>query len=98
MSEAAEEQAAVSPQEGLEIPEGGGAAVGVLEPAPALAVSPVSEEPAGDTKKKSKASMGAEGAALGAAGCGRLKLAALEEEPEAQWDALPSKGAWRGKS
>ncbi|XP_060091551.1 ubiquitin-like protein ATG12 [Heteronotia binoei] len=52
MSEVTEEQASVSPQERGEIPEGGGAAVGVLEPAPALAVSPVSEEPAGDAKKK----------------------------------------------
>ncbi|XP_015271786.1 PREDICTED: ubiquitin-like protein ATG12 [Gekko japonicus] len=52
MSDVTEEQVSVSPQEGVEISEGGGAAVGVLEPAPALAVSPVSEEPAGDTKKK----------------------------------------------
>ncbi|XP_053146695.1 ubiquitin-like protein ATG12 [Hemicordylus capensis] len=51
----------LSPQDGgrgeggEEAAEGGGtagAAVGVLEPAPASAVSPVTEEPAGDTRKK----------------------------------------------
>ncbi|XP_054842796.1 ubiquitin-like protein ATG12 [Eublepharis macularius] len=52
MSEGSEDPASLSPQEGADIPEGGGAAVGVLEPAPAVAVSPVAEEPAGDAKKK----------------------------------------------
>ncbi|XP_048360014.1 ubiquitin-like protein ATG12 isoform X2 [Sphaerodactylus townsendi] len=52
MSEITEEQESLSPQDGGEIPEGGGTTVGVLEPVPALAVPPVAEEPAGDTKKK----------------------------------------------
>lgn len=65
MLEVTEEQAPVSPQEGVEIPEGGGATVGVLEPAPTLAVSPVSEESAGDTKKKSKVAVAEKGAIFG---------------------------------
>ncbi|KAF7250343.1 Ubiquitin-like protein ATG12 [Varanus komodoensis] len=64
MSEEGEEQPAVaaplSPQEGdrgeggEDIPESGGAgaALEVFEPAPRSAVSPVTEEPAGDTRKK----------------------------------------------
>ncbi|XP_062985567.1 ubiquitin-like protein ATG12 [Elgaria multicarinata webbii] len=64
MSEVAEEEqplaAPLSPQDGgrgeggEEAPESGGAgaAVGVLEAAPPSAISPVTEEPAGDTRKK----------------------------------------------
>lgn len=37
---------------GEEASEGGGGAAGVLEPPPPSALSPVAEEPAGDTRKK----------------------------------------------